>query len=746
MPGENRPGLPRDGFAAVVLALAALTAVLHVLGATVARGQMWGVHHYAFLPSFWLPAALAALAAGTAAAWWAGRAMRRRAEAGGDAIPDNAGDAGPDSADDEAGPAGAGGATPAPRRFPAALLAASLLAGLLFWFARVRHLILGDGSVLVVSLSQGERFHPRQPLTALVQHLFHELGGGLFGAGQASPAAVAQMTTALSSVVAGALAVPCAWLLARELVALAPSPRPRRHATAAVAVTAALLLSQGYALLYFGYVENYTWYLLAATAWLGLSLRALRRRSSLLPPAAALVLAILLHLSGVVLLPAFAVVAAAALGRRETRRAAARDLLAAAGLGALALVALARLGGGYSLAATLGGIVREVAQGDGRAPAGYFFSGAHLRDFANEQLLIGPLGLALFLPAAAVVAWRARRTRAWPPAPALFLIIAGASYLAASWIAGESNLGYARNWDLLAPGGLVFAAAGLGLFLASARGLAAAWPALLLAVPLSLFHFAPWVAVNASFDRSFTRLRSLPSADGITETNVGRWYLIQGQRETARRWFDAALAVNPNANNAHYLLGQLAMEEGEYEAAARSLARAVDLRPDKDAYREALLRALLADHRWPQAALQAQVLLDRAPREGRLWAYLGLALIGSGRDQEGRGALSRFRELAPADTATAHVVARFNLQAGIEAYSVGERAAAETAWREALNWQEGLVGACYNLGVLLVEEGRLAEARPFLARVLELAPDAPEAPDIRRLLEAGAEAPPAGRP
>ena len=56
------------------------------------------------------------------------------------------------------------------------------------------------------------------------------------------------------------------------------------------------------------------------------------------------------------------------------------------------------------------------------------------------------------------------------------------------------------------------------------------------------------------------------------------------------------------------------------------------------------------------------------------------------------------------------------------------------------------MGACYNLGVLLVEEGRLAEARPFLARVLELAPDAPEAPDIRRLLEAGAEAPPAGRP
>ena len=70
----------------------------------------------------------------------------------------------------------------------------------------------------------------------------------------------------------------------------------------------------------------------------------------------------------------------------------------------------------------------------------------------------------------------------------------------------------------------------------------------------------------------------------------------------------------------------------------------------------------------------------------------------------------------------------------------------EAAWREALNWREGLVGACYNLGVLLAEEGRLAEARPFLARVLELAPDAPEAPDIRRLLEADAEAPPAGRP
>jgi hypothetical protein len=85
----------------------------------------------------------------------------------------------------------------------------------------------------------------------------------------------------------------------------------------------------------------------------------------------------------------------------------------------------------------------------------YMFSSMRLRDFFNEQFLIGPLGLFLFIPAAVVALNRPdRKTLA-----TVFFLVAGGSYLAAGWMAGDSNLGYARNWDLFARGGICFTTA-----------------------------------------------------------------------------------------------------------------------------------------------------------------------------------------------------------------------------------------------------------------------------------------------
>ena len=148
----------------------------------------------------------------------------------------------------------------------------------------------------------------------------------------------------------------------------------------------------------------------------------------------------------------------------------------------LLAVLLGRLGEGYHL---FGGFVQVVREelGANRNRFAYWFSRAHWRDFAQEQLLIGPLGLALFLPALvlAALAWRRKIT-----VTSAFLALLGLTYLGASWVAGGANLGYARNWDLFSPGGLIFTAAAIGLFAARGAGRRLATPALLFAMNAAL--------------------------------------------------------------------------------------------------------------------------------------------------------------------------------------------------------------------------------------------------------------------
>jgi Flp pilus assembly protein TadD len=732
-------------FALTILVLLLLHAILHVLGAGPLRDSFWGVHHYAFFPVPWLIAATVVLLGSCLLlrfekiGWW-----------------------------NSLGRWPAWETTAVSRRW-VWLVLMTVGGGVLFWLTRAGHVILGDGSILVVNIPQGEAFHPREPLTAILQQALYRLTSGWFATDGATARDIAQQSLALGSVLAGAFLVPVLFLLSRELILLnrrrwlqnphaapsepdspplssAASPDTKVWLAPATIVTSLILLTQGYIQLFCGYVENYTYYTLGTALYLWLALRYLRTGRMLLFPAAALILTFTLHLSAAIYFPSFLFLTCWGLSRAGYRLATLRDLALSALLVILAGWLLAQVASDYSLFGTLRDVARLALLNEEESAPGYMFSALHFRNFFNEQLLIGPLGLFLFLATvfalgASVIGknvgsrhgtwreqWRgqqlgSRTDQRLSPWPAfLFLLIAGLGYLAASWLAGESNLGYPRNWDLLAPGSLTFTTAGLGLFFLSGLRLRAAVPVLLCALVLSLYHTVPWVALNTSFDRAFARLKTLPSEGGLTETNVARWYLLQGDRDQGKQWLQKALRINPHGNNAHYMLGSLHMEDGDFAAAAESFRRAVASRPDKPEYRMLLVDAYLSAGEYARAQRVCETLMQDSADDSRVWGRYGITLLATGQDQAARKILLRLRERAPADTATAALVSRFLLQQGDSFLVTQEWDHAVAAYQEALTWSLADPELFLNLGYALAQSGRNDEAVAVWQQGLNLYP------------------------
>jgi tetratricopeptide (TPR) repeat protein len=706
-----------------VLVVVALTAGLHIAGAFLLKDSFWGVHFYAFFAPALLVVATALLLAVSLLITLKSQVLAERFSSGIELS--------------------------GLRRFPATIGAVTVIGiTALLWLARSRHTYLGDGNVLVTSIPAGQAFHPRQPLTMLAQQKIYALTGGFFGAGERSGDMVARDTLALASVVLGVVFAGVVWLLARELAVLGrrrgepqrdepETGATKRDTRGSVAFLVALVLvAQGYIQLFFGYVENYTFYALGTSIYLWLSLRYLRGAAPLALPGSALLLGIALHLSAAVLLPSFVVLAVHGWMTPGRRRGAIRDLLATLLLLLGIDLAFAALQPGYHLVAELADVSGvALTRGQEGAP-GYMTSARHVRDFFNEQFLIGPLGIFLFIPA--VVTVLAKRTGRH--AANVYLMVAGAAYLAVSWLAGDSNLGYARNWDLLATGGLVCTTAGLGLFLSLGNGRLGArraLPVLACAALVSLYHTAPWVATNASSERSFERLKTLPLGLGRTEVLVGKWYSWQGALDDAKLWFEKAVQVNPRNNNAHYLLGLVHWDKGEMPAAADAFARAARLRPDKVLFRERLVQALRARERYEETLPHIEFVLEHKPQDVNYWIYYGEALQNVNRQEDANEAFRRavplFRgvwELDPDGFQTNYVY-------GILYGNLDEFEQALPYFESALRAQPDSDAAHYYAGYTLYVLDRKDEARVHFRRCLDLNPDHPERADMEKWLEEG---------
>jgi len=610
-------------------ALAALVIAAHLLGATCLRRVFWGTDFFAFLPA-WSP--VVALLAGAGLALLALRLATRPPPTG-----------------------------PPRAAIPIATWTAiTALSATLFWWLRIRHTLLGDAGPLSHNLPLGERTHPRQPLSLWIHHHAYVWTHRLFEAPGRSAPEVARHAVALDSVVAGVLLVPVAYRLAAHLVDHGPDAGDARgrHARdpVAVALAAGLLLAQGYMQLAFGYVENYTWFMLAIALYLWAGMRHLARGGSVAPASAALAAAIGLNISGIVFLPSLAALLARGLVRPNARRAAARDL---------ALTLLAFLGLQVSLASLGGFSAIEgfrymwdlVVRGEAAdRSALYVWSWPHLRDFCAVQLLIGPFAGFFMAPAAArrLIGPHTRDGRL------LFLLAAALPPFLAAWMYGDSIQGLPRDWDLFAPFAIAYTAAGIYCLASASQAQASRRRLLALAAVVSLVHTGAWVALNTSELRSLERYKTLPASRGRTEMVVGYWYLTHDERANAREWFQRAVAVYPANNLAQHELGLFAMDEGRYAEAIARFEIAVAARPDKGNYRLSLVDALVQAGRPAEALPQLERLTAAEPQRAELWGCTAIVLSGLGRTDQARQALERAIALAPGDSRYPRMVARLS--------------------------------------------------------------------------------------
>lgn len=642
----------------------ALVLVLQVLSFGPDPGRWWGVHFVAFLP---LPGAALLMLGSVATLAWALRSGR---------------------------------APSAPTGWTAAA-GLTVGFGVLTWVFRSQQTVLGDAWPLMLDLPQGQDFHPRQPLTLWIQQQWFGLVTTL---ADGEPRELARRSVALGSVVCGIGFVPVAWGLGRALVAR------REHAPWATLA----LLGSGYAVLFFGYVENYAWPLLANAALLWAGLTALRRPFPLAPAFVLFALGLGLHLSTILLLPAV-VFLGVVVGRDASRR---RGLVMDLVIGCLALglLDLWMRSRGLPLATAIGDLLGVAAQdnGGGRGLA-YLLSVRHLRDFLNEALLVGPFAVGLASVGIGFLV-RSRDAAHW------FLGLASTALLGAAFLTTEPLLGYARDWDLFAPAAVVWMAFGVTAVVATPQA-----GRLLAGVALvSTLHLGTWVAFNHSEPLAMERFATLPLGLGRTEVVMGNWHLRQGRPDDAEDWFRRAIRTNPSNANAWGLLGNLYARQDRFDDGAQAYAEALRTRPDKTPFRSSLVRCLVELGRWEEAVPHLEIMVQQDP--GNLGFWRGLAQVHRelGHEEDYRRCVQEAARLFEARMAASPEDPQLPLDHGAMLANAGEFEPALRLFQRALDLDPESDAALFNAGAVLVKLHRTEEAIPYLARLLQLYPDHPQ--------------------
>ncbi|MCK4224008.1 MAG: hypothetical protein KAX39_02430, partial [candidate division Zixibacteria bacterium] len=135
------------------------------------------------------------------------------------------------------------------------------------------------------------------------------------------------------------------------------------------------------------------------------------------------------------------------------------------------------------------------------------FSFSHILDFLNQQLLISPVGLALFL----VFLIFKPKPISTKDGMFRFLLIVTVAQLLFNFLINP-GLGAPRDWDLFASVGLGFTVLSLYLFSRISPDPKVGYLKLSLTT-VALFFTLPWILINASPDMSVARFRNLLDLD-----------------------------------------------------------------------------------------------------------------------------------------------------------------------------------------------------------------------------------------
>jgi len=131
-----------------------------------------------------------------------------------------------------------------------------------------------------------------------------------------------------------------------------------------------------------------------------------------------------------------------------------------------------------------------------------------------------------------------------------------------------------------------------------------------------------------------------------THYHLGNAYWSLAMWEQAEKELRAELAINPKNCQAHWKLGQIALEQrDDPHAAVDEEDKALSACPNLDAAREDRARALLKLERYKEAMADLQVVVAADPSEPRRHFLLAQAYRALGRAQEAQAEMRTFSKL-----------------------------------------------------------------------------------------------------
>jgi len=237
-------------------------------------------------------------------------------------------------------------------------------------------------------------------------------------------------------------------------------------------------------------------------------------------------------------------------------------------------------------------------------------SPAHILDFLNQQLLVSPVGLALFL----IFLILMPKPESTKDRVFQFLLIVSAAQLLFIFLVNP-GLGAPRDWDLFASVGLGYTVLALYLFSRTPPDPKRSYLKLNLVIVAFLFTL-PWILVNANPDRSVARFRNLLDLDPkksrnghfilagyfdrtgkpkdvdrenrmikekfpeVELVNQGLGFLQKGDFKQAYEAMTRALQISPEFAEAHAGLGWYYFKTGDLQQSEQKLKGALQLKPD----------------------------------------------------------------------------------------------------------------------------------------------------------------------
>jgi len=611
----------------------------------------------------------------------------------------------------------------------------SLLAMALFWVLRSRTYFWGDGLGLVTALNEGGLIRGWAEFLEVSLHINLHRFLGLF------LSAHGQLTYQVASIAAGGIFVFFAFLFSDYL---GRDPFEKFFVLS-------ILLTMGSTQLFFGSAEHYSFAYLSIFVYLFLSLRWIDRGGSILLVVLSFALALGFHFASFYLLPSLAYLLLAKRGSRLNRK-----LTWGLELG-LVLAGILFL---WHVFESKPGLIRIfVLPVEQRFAPGYtWFSWTHLLDLLNEHLLISPVGLALVSAAIAIglgkTDLRGLAVR--------FLLLVTAFQLLFHFVI-DPGLGAPRDWDLFSPLSLGYTVLGLRLLLNLGRGQANFKYLATILVAVSAYSTLPWIALNASEDRSIQKYRDVLDLDPKRSRSghflLARYFSERGmveeaerenrkQRETfpevvlleegiehfnqgrlaeARNAFQRAIQQDPAFPDVHFFLAKTYLRQGALQAAEEEYRKTVELMPEFHKAHIDLAKIYASRKEWKDAIRHYEKILKLDVKDPVVYTDLGKIYALRGEYEKATKYLEKAIEINE-DYVDAHSVL------GEVWFALNRLDEAAAECRKVIELQPDSESAHLFLAEIYSKQGSRESAIRILEQFLRASSDSTEIEKVREIL------------